>query len=401
LGNAVAYADVTGSFQVAISLTPSSCVGFVCEKELFTVAVESRLRLALTLGGAAFELDGSMGITGPQFTVLDFQLDLGVRLKNRLILAVPFGRAKMATGERIPVAVPPGDLLLVRQEESLEYLLSGVLLSSLFVTEDLDFPSPLAAPRKSYSGDNQRFGLGAAFTLSSKTPNGTRVKSVTRFCLDLAKRKNIIKRSFAGRVCEEGKLHFAGETITIEDLAAFAGIQTDHEITCLPQAEDPPLECTWESQVDTQKLPVLLVISTELLLNKLLSSGTLQKVELRTAYGPLMAEFTWNGMLALQRVDAAFDVPLAAWQERLLKWRLSGTFLSDSGFTRLKSALTLRQGQLMSQADITFSKSDGLLQFTEASWQLAADIGPIDLELLVVVAHRGLRELAARTSVQF
>jgi len=401
LGSAVAYADVTGSFQTEISLTPLPCAGFICKKEPFTVSLASRLRLAVTLGGAAFEFDGSMGITGPEYFVLDFRFDLGLRLKDRLIFATPFGRAKAATGERVPVAVVPRELLLVRQEAVLEYPWSGMLLSSLLVFEDMAFPSPLASPRKSYSGHNQIFGFGATFSLKGGMPSGTHIESVTSFCFDPAKRKNIIKRSFTGKVCEEGSLNFAEEMVTVRDLSILPGLKTDHEMTCRPQEEALHIECTVESGLDTQPIPVMLAISTDLTLNDLLSSGSVRQVELQAAYGPLLVEFTWNGMLALKRVDATVHLAKRASEERSLEWTLSGTFVSDSGFTRLKSVFTLRQARLMFKADATLSKSNGLIKLTESNLELVADIGPIQLEFSADITVTGLRQLALGASVQF
>ena len=61
LGGMVAYADITGSFQTRVSLTPFSCARPFCEKAIFTVDFELRLQLAMALEGVTLEIEGALG----------------------------------------------------------------------------------------------------------------------------------------------------------------------------------------------------------------------------------------------------------------------------------------------------------------------------------------------------
>ena len=400
LEGAVTHADVTGNFQTRVSLAPFSCNESLCEEGLFTVNLESRLQLAIALGGIALGIEGALGTAGPEFLIWNFQLDAGITLQDRLIFAVPFGRAKIATGERIAVVIPPGSTLFVRQETLGQYELSGVTLRSVLIFEDVTFPSPLASPLKNYSSKDQNLRFGVAVTLEGETYSATRIESTTYFCLDPAKRKNIIHRSFAGKVCDEGLFSFTLETLRIRDLPLLPSIWSHHTLECRPTGKLPPLECVLESDFDLHRLPFHLVISTSLDLGQLLSGGGFEQLELQSQSGLLTLELTWNELLALKRVSAILAVELGR-DERSALWRLSGTLVPDSGLTRLKSTLTLQQDGFTLKADITYSKLDGALEFTEGTFTVVTAIEPVHLDLSVQLATDGFQEAAVEVSVPF
>lgn len=395
-----AYADITSSFHIQISLTPSLCLDLSCQALLWIVDFGSRLQLAMALRGLSLEMESTMGLTGPESLLWSLQIDLGITLKGQFIFAMPFGRKRIATGERIPVVISPGHLLFVREEVRLEHTIGGVTLESLLVFEDVTFPSPLASPPASYSHHDQNFGFGIAFILEGHTNNGARFESLTHFCLDATKRKNIIRRSFAGKVCDDRQLNFTAETLRIRDLPLLAGLWSDHTLECTIE-ELPSLDCRLTSDFQTHWLSFLWQVSTELDLAQLLSGGGLQGAELKGTSGPLTLEIIWDEMLALRRVNARVDWASRS-GEHAVAWRLSGTLVPDSGLTRLKASLVLQRAGFMLQADATFSQSETLLKFAEGEFSWMVRIEPfIDLGLSIRLASNTIKSLVFDASVSF
>ncbi len=346
------------------------------------------------------EMESAMGLTGPESLLWESQFDLGITLKSQFIFATPFGRKRIATGERIPVVIPPGHLLFVREEVRWEHTIGGLTLGTLLVFEDMSFPSPLASPPTSYSHHDQNFGFGIALTWKGDIKNGTRFESLTSFCLDPTRRRSIIHRSFAGRVCEDRQLNFTTETLRLRDLPLLAGLWSDHTLECGLE-EVSSLDCRLSSDFQTHWLFFLWKASTEFDLAQLLSGGGLQGAELKGTSGPLTLEITWNEMLALRRVNALVDWAFRS-GEHAVAWRLSGTLVPASGLTRLKTSLVLQRAGFMLQADATFSKSETLLKFAEGEFSLMARIEPfIDLELSIQLASHSLESLAFNASISF
>jgi hypothetical protein len=391
-----AYADVTGSFAMSLSFVPSSCVSSSCEETLFTLDLHARLRLALALGGVRLQIEGLMGIPGSEFWIVDSQFPLGVTLiRNRDIFAVPFGRTRATTGERISTVIPPGEILFVRQETLVEYTAGGVTIGGLLVLEDVTFPSPTASRVRSYATRDQNFAAGFAFALEARTRAGTRIESQASLCLDPTRRRNIIHRSFAGRVCEGDSLGFTGTFLHLRDLYLWPGAISDHELVCRFQ-----MGCALESEFGVRIDSFTLALSTAVNLHELLASGRLQLVELQGAWGPIRLGFTWNGTLALRRVDAQLSLLLAS-HPRSLTWTLSGTFLTDSEITRLKSSLTLKHTGSTLKADITFSTSAGIVRFTESNIGWMLTLKPVTVELSAHVTASGLQDVTLEAAVSF
>ncbi len=273
-------ADVTGSFDIDITLTPESVL---VEAARLHIDLQSNLQVNTTLSGITFGMDVGFGVTGIEFGILNLTTNLGALfIFDQFVFAAPFGCANFQdgvtntsggiTGQCVgpnTTAIGDGDsdgvidnaVGFVKKRISIQINLAGVQISNLAIFEDVDFPdiqglNPIGlndhehdhfGPDTPYfvsqtnpiaNDQTPTFGFGDVITLSGQTVSGIAIGSVTQFC---AKEKNYIKkRSFdfevnaacsaqfadptANPIGSGGPVLFEQETLTVENVDIPGGI---------------------------------------------------------------------------------------------------------------------------------------------------------------------------------
>lgn len=256
-----AKADVTGSFDIHITLDPE---GNQTEAVKYFIDFQSNLQVNVTLSGLTFSMDLGFGTTGVEFAILGLTTNLGALAINDLfVFAPPFGctdftgltyAAAPAAGAPylsndhgniegecegkfvVPIGDSNGDLIVdndavgfVKKRVEMELNIAGITLTNLALFEDVDFPD-IYGLREPIPGsglftndhehdhsdgsrlyniygadnfvDNQTptFGFGDVITLSGQTVSGITVTGITGFCAD--QRNRIKKRSWQYEVNE-------------------------------------------------------------------------------------------------------------------------------------------------------------------------------------------------------
>jgi len=159
---------------------------------------EGLLTLDVTLSGLTFSNDIAFGVAGVEHYVADLATTLGaLDLKDEFVFAAPYimTAKKSVAGKTIASytgGYRVGPLLFVKKRVTAEMTIGGLTVSSLFMFEDVNFPSPRAStfPDLDIDGDydaaDQLFGAGAIITISGTTVSGITVTSQTGLCADWA-----------------------------------------------------------------------------------------------------------------------------------------------------------------------------------------------------------------------
>src|SRR5574337_948947 len=86
---AVTKADVTGSFDIHITINPE---GKQTEAVRFVFDLQSNLVINVTLSGLTFGADLGFGTTGVEFAILSLNTNLGaLAVNDDFVFASPFG----------------------------------------------------------------------------------------------------------------------------------------------------------------------------------------------------------------------------------------------------------------------------------------------------------------------
>src|SRR3990172_7882121 len=97
---AMTKADVTGSFDIHITLSPE---GTQTEAVKFFIDFQSNLQINVTLSGLTFSADLGFGTTGVEFAILGLTTNLGaLAIHDDFVFAPPFGCADFAAGANWP-----------------------------------------------------------------------------------------------------------------------------------------------------------------------------------------------------------------------------------------------------------------------------------------------------------
>ena len=238
----VAKADVTGSFDIDITLIPE---GAQTEAVKFDIDFQANLQLNITLSGITFGADLGFGVTGVEFAVLSLTTNLGaLAVFDQFVFAEPFGCfAFPATGQCSGQLVAPigdgdGDGVIdravgfVKKRIQLELNIAGITLTNLALFEDVDFPdiqgggdhehdhfdtvTPYFVGQINETVDDQTptFGFGDVISISGQTVSGITVTGATALCA--SGRNYIKKRSWTWEVNEACTAGFGNGTTPLE-----------------------------------------------------------------------------------------------------------------------------------------------------------------------------------------
>ncbi len=223
-------ADVTGSFNLDIMLTPE---GTQTEAVTFLFDIMSNLQFNSVFSGITTGADIGFGVTGLEFSILKAAVNLGaLTLRDVNIFAIPFaclnfsepagngpdGQISGVCPGRflIPVGDVDGDdvadlnaVAFVQKRTEVEINIAGLSLSTLFLFEDVDFPDIRSGDdheHDHFNGDvvyhvyevngefddqTPTYGIGGVLTISGQTVSGVNVESETAIC---AKNTHHIKK---------------------------------------------------------------------------------------------------------------------------------------------------------------------------------------------------------------
>jgi len=214
-------ADVTGSFNLDIMLTPE---GTQTEAVTFLFDIMSNLQFNSVFSGITTGADIGFGVTGLEFAVLKVVVNLGALvLRDDNIFAVPFACLNFSesTGNGpddqvgavcpgrflIPIGDVDGDdvadpnaVAFVQKRTDIEINIAGLSLSTLFLFEDVDFPDISSVDDHEHDHFNGNvvyhiyevngefddqtptYGIGGVLTISGQTVSGVNVESETAIC---------------------------------------------------------------------------------------------------------------------------------------------------------------------------------------------------------------------------
>jgi len=86
---AVTKADVTGSFDLHITMEP---MGTQTESVEFFFDVQSNLDITITMSGLSIGADIGFGVTGVEFAIISLSTSLGaLAVDDKFVFAMPFG----------------------------------------------------------------------------------------------------------------------------------------------------------------------------------------------------------------------------------------------------------------------------------------------------------------------
>lgn len=244
---AVTKADVTGSFDIHITMTP---MGTQTEAVEFFFDIQSNLQVNVTLSGLTISADIGFGTTGVEFAIIGVNTSLGaLQVDDDFVYASPFGCTSFpgglggqCAGQNVFVmgdgdndGIVDGAVGFVKKRIELELNIAGITINNLALFEDVDFPDinnsvflPHEHDHFSVPGtpyflastdgivDNQTptFGFGDVITLSGQTVSGITVTGRTAFCADGF--NTIKKRSWPWEVNKACTSQFGQDTTPLE-----------------------------------------------------------------------------------------------------------------------------------------------------------------------------------------
>lgn len=233
-------ADVTGSFDLDITLTPE---GTQTEAVKLEIDLQSNLQVNITMSGLTLGADLGFGTTGVEFAILSLTTNLGaLAVFDQFVFAAPFGCTNFPGGGQcagnnvIPIGDGDGNTVVdnavgfVKKRIQLELNIAGITLTNLAIFEDVDFPDINSTNNHEHdhfgagdvydlSGTNTlvddqtpTFGFGDVITISGQTVSGITVTGATAIC---ASGNNVIKkRSFTYEVNKACTAQFGDPGIT-------------------------------------------------------------------------------------------------------------------------------------------------------------------------------------------
>lgn len=253
----IAHADVTGSFELDITLIPE---GAQTEAVKFDIDFQANLVINITLSGITFGADLGFGVTGVEFAVLSLTTNLGaLAVFDQFVFAEPFACALFTGGpvsdlntitgggglvgqcpgqQVVPIGDGDGNGVIdravgfVKKRINLELNIAGITLTNLALFEDVDFPDiqggadhehdhfdgtlgyDLSGVNTNVDDQTPTFGFGDVISISGQTVSGITVTGATAFC---ASGTNYIKkRSFPWEVNEACTSAFGNGTTPLE-----------------------------------------------------------------------------------------------------------------------------------------------------------------------------------------
>ena len=413
---AVTKADVQGSFDIDITLSP---MGQQTEAVKFNIDFQSNLVVNITLSGLTFGADLGFGVTGVEFSILSLTTNLGaLSVFDEFVFAAPFGctnfpatNSQCAGGDVSPIGASGGHNVVdnsigfVKKRIELELNIAGITLTNLAIFEDVDFPDiqggGATSPHDhdhfvpgSATGvyfvdqvdsvvDNQTptFGFGDVISITGQTVSGITVSGSTAICA--SGRNYIKKRNWkyeVNKACtaqfgmnttpiESGAktpLLFEEETLDVEGIEV-GGVTIDVSTTFKPLG---PIDSTITASFSV--LDLANVVAT--LTSDNITNLTLSKITLAITSGNLSIDLVdTKGDLSIDQTTATLSVVLNP-NQNPADFVASITTKAGTGVTSLSLSLGISRGALSLDTATTFSGS-GTLAWSKTSFDLGVDGG--------------------------
>ena len=424
-----AKADVTGSFDIHISLEPT---GTQTEAVEFEFDLQSNLQLTITLSGLSFGFDIGFGVTGVEFAILSLNTNLGaLSVNDTFVFAAPFacsdfagvGNGPNSTADCTPSEIQPiGDSVgnavgkptnnaigFVKKRIELELNIAGITLTNLALFEDVDFPditpgttTETAATRThehDHFGIDQHYyvnevnskvddqtptyGFGDVITISGQTVSGITVTGSTGIC---ASGKNFIKKrswtyevnkactaSLGGALgendIEDGAktpMLFEFETLSVEGIEV-GGVTIDVDTTFKPL--EPVFSDITVSFSVLDLADVVVTMSSDNI-----TSLTLSKIVYSVSTGNLSLTLTdTKGDLSIDTTVAVLSVVLNP-NQNPADLTVTLTTTAGTGITKAAFSLGISRGALSLDSTTTFS-GKGTLAWASTSFVASLDTG--------------------------
>jgi hypothetical protein len=405
---AVSKADVTGSFDIHIALSPE---GTQTEAVKFEIDLQSNLNVNITLSGLTFGADLGFGTTGVEFAVLSLTTNLGaLSVFDQFVFATPFGCALEAEGNGSNTAEwsgqcpgtyvePVGDVAFVKKRISLELNIAGITLTNLAIFEDVDFPDIQGggnhehdhfAPGDIYyttdvnstvDDNTPTYGFGDVISISGQTVSGITVSGSTTFCA--SKRNYIKKRNWAYEVNKACTASFGNLVDPIEG-GAKTPILFEEETLSLSGIEiggvSFDIDTVWtpgggiETDVSASFSVLDLAFVVVTLSSDNLTSLNLSEIDVFVSSGNLsLIAVDFGGDLNFDLTILTFSVVLNPNQNPA---DLVVTLITAAGYglVELDMSLGITRGPLSLDTTTTFEGA-GYLEWTGTSFDLSVDSG--------------------------
>lgn len=427
----VAKADVTGSFEIDITLTPE---GSQTEAVKFDIDFQSNLVINILLSGLTFGADIGFGVTGVEFAVLSLRTSLGaLSVDDEFVFAAPFGCADwpedaVCSGANvIPVGDEDGDGVVdngvgfVKKRINLQLTIAGISLENLAIFEDVDFPDidndddgghehdhfgplaaagsdgPIVGPTYNTSDTNSTvndatptFGFGDVITISGETVSGISVTGSTAICAGGT--NTIKKKSWQYEVNSACTASFGGALGAVsddEDIAIEGGAKTpllfESETLTLSNIEvggitfafttvfkpGEPLEAEGTASFNVLGLADIVVSFSSSNITNL----TLSEIVATIISDKITIVLTdTDGDLTVDTTEATLVVTLNPNQNEATL-TASITTEKDTGVTDASFALSISRTILTLSTTSSFAGDSGELAWDETSFSMSVDGG--------------------------
>jgi len=420
---AVTKADVTGSFDIRITMNP---VGNQTEAVKFEFDLQSNLIINVTLSGLTLGADLGFGVTGVEFAVLSLNTNLGALAVNDLfVFAEPFacsvfpGAGSCAGNTVVPIG---GDATgvtravgFVKKRIELELNIAGITLNNLALFEDVDFPDInvtgnhehdhflTSASAQNNCGDagaecspiyfvggvdnvvdNQTptFGFGDVITISGQTVSGITVSGATAFCASGV--NTIKKKSWTYEVNEACTSEFGNGSTALEG-GAKTPLLFEEETLSVSGIEvggvTLSISSTWVplgpiSSNITASFNVLdLADVTILLTSSNITNLTLSRITTSITSGNLgLTLVDLGGDLDIDQAVAVLSVTLNQ-NQNPASLSIVIVTIGGVGITDLSATLSISRDSLSLDSTTTFSGSGGALAWAETEFGVSVDGG--------------------------
>ena len=413
---AMTKADVTGSFDIHITLNPEDTQ---TEAVKFYIDFQSNLQVNVTLSGLTFSADLGFGTTGVEFAILGLTTNLGALAINDLfVFAAPFGCAAFpAAGQCAGINVfPIGDgdadgvvdnaVGFVKKRIEMELNIAGITLTNLALFEDVDFPDINASAGHEHDHfgpgtvyqvgttnsfvDDQTptYGFGDVITLSGQTVSGITVTGSTTICASGT--NTIKKRSWpyeVNKACTasigdilgpeeedviEGgaktPLLFEEETLSIEGIE-IGGVTLDIYTAWHPNDANGFLTDIIASFSLLDLADVTVTMSSDNI-----TSLSLSKIVVAVSSGNLSLTLTdTGGNLSIDKTVAVLSVVLNP-NQNPADLTVAITAVAGTGVTKAAFSLGISRGALSLDTTTVFAGA-GTLDWASTSFSLSVDTG--------------------------
>jgi hypothetical protein len=406
---AVTKADVTGSFDLKITLNPE---GTQTEAVKFEIDLQSNLVVNVTLSGLTFGADLGFGVTGVEFAVLSVNTNLGaLAVSDQFVFAEPFGCVNFGAGCPGNAVFPMGDgdgdgvidraVGFVKKRIGLELNIAGITLSNLAMFEDVDFPdinpvnhhehdhftvigTPYFLNGTDTVVDNQTptFGFGDVITVSGQTVSGITIIGSTALCASGV--NTIKKKSWLYEVNKACTAAFGSDGTPLEG-GAKTPLLFEEETLTIAGVEiggvDISMTTTWvpngpvSSVIDASFTLLDLADITVRLTSDNITSLSISRINAFIVSGNLALSLTDNGGdLSIDKVVAVLSVTLNQ-NQNPADLTVVAVTVAGAGLVQLSFSLGISRGPISVDTTTTFAGDSGELNWVGTDFAVSADVG--------------------------